>query len=260
MNNQPVRLSLYIIAGIAAILVILDILEGGQLNIALPLVFLVLGESCFLLIFFTANKTAWIAVFYLPGALLLTLGLIFLVDILTQDWNSWAYAWILLPASIGAGMLLANYRWRRGFWIQGIGWGLTLLSLIGFAVFGAIVGGWLIKIIIPTILIVGAFAALWSHPGSFLQKYINRWRQPADPGISSAPIPDPKVLVEPLTTREMEVLRLIEKGLSNQQIAVELSVSLSTVKTHTNNLYGKLNVRSRSQALRRAHELGLLLP
>ena len=243
------------LAGIAAILVLLDIFGGGQLNIALPLVFLMLGESCFLLVFFTSNKKDWLAIFYLPGALLFTLGLIFLVNILTRDWASWAYAWMLIPASIGSGLLLANRRWRRGAWLQGIGWGLILLGLIGFTVFGAIVGGRMIQIMIPVLLFVGVFTALWFHPGSFLKKYFDLRCQTPGTGLSSTPTPNPQIL----TPRELEVLRLIDEGLSNQQIALRLSVSLSTVKTHTNNLYAKLDVRKRSQALRRARELGLLV-
>ena len=65
-------------------------------------------------------------------------------------------------------------------------------------------------------------------------------------------------LAEPLSARELEVLHLIDAGLSNQQIADKLSVANSTVKTHINNIYGKLGVVSRLKALSRARELGLL--
>lgn len=65
-------------------------------------------------------------------------------------------------------------------------------------------------------------------------------------------------LVETLTARETEVLHLIAQGLSNQEIAAQLQVVLGTVKVHTNNLYGKLGVKSRVQAVKRARELGLL--
>jgi LuxR family transcriptional regulator, maltose regulon positive regulatory protein len=54
------------------------------------------------------------------------------------------------------------------------------------------------------------------------------------------------------------VLRLIAAGRSNREIADELVIALSTVKTHINNLYGKLGIHSRTQALSRARELGLL--
>jgi len=65
-------------------------------------------------------------------------------------------------------------------------------------------------------------------------------------------------LVEPLSTRELEVLALINRGLSNPEIAAELVVAPSTIKTHINNLYSKLGVQNRVQAIQRARELGLL--
>lgn len=65
-------------------------------------------------------------------------------------------------------------------------------------------------------------------------------------------------LAEPLSERELAVLRLISEGLSNQEIAEQLVVALSTVKTHINNIYSKLGVANRTQALARARELQLL--
>ena len=65
-------------------------------------------------------------------------------------------------------------------------------------------------------------------------------------------------LVEPLSKRELEVLRLICTGKSNQEIAEDLFISLDTVKRHTNNLYGKLNVKRRAQAIIEAQRLGLV--
>ncbi len=64
--------------------------------------------------------------------------------------------------------------------------------------------------------------------------------------------------VESLSQRELEVLRLVAAGLSNQEIAHELCISLNTIKTHTKNIYSKLGARSRIQAVRQAKELGLL--
>ncbi|MBN1583673.1 MAG: hypothetical protein JXA89_23405 [Anaerolineae bacterium] len=65
-------------------------------------------------------------------------------------------------------------------------------------------------------------------------------------------------LIEPLTKRERQVLLLIGDGLSNRDIAEKLVVSLNTVKKHSSNLYGKLGVTSRTQAITRARELDLL--
>jgi predicted ATPase/DNA-binding CsgD family transcriptional regulator len=65
-------------------------------------------------------------------------------------------------------------------------------------------------------------------------------------------------LVEPLSERELEVLRLIADGLSNRDIAERLVLSVGTVKVHTRNIYSKLNVSSRTQALAQASRYRLL--
>ncbi len=64
-------------------------------------------------------------------------------------------------------------------------------------------------------------------------------------------------LVEPLSSRELDVLRLLRSELSGPDIARELVVSLNTVRTHTKNVYTKLGVSNRREAVRRADELGL---
>lgn len=75
----------------------------------------------------------------------------------------------------------------------------------------------------------------------------------------AAPIsPALESLVEPLTERECEVLRLIVAGFSNAEIAQELVIAVSTVKSHINHIYGKLDIESRTQAVARARELKLL--
>lgn len=65
-------------------------------------------------------------------------------------------------------------------------------------------------------------------------------------------------LVEPLTERELDVLRLLTAGLSNASMARELIISIGTVKSHVNHIYAKLGVDTRSQAIARTHALHLL--
>ncbi len=67
-------------------------------------------------------------------------------------------------------------------------------------------------------------------------------------------------LVEPLTSREIEVLQLIAGGFTNHEIAARLVLTTGTVKLHAHNIYGKLGVNSRTQAIARATALGLLSP
>ena len=66
-------------------------------------------------------------------------------------------------------------------------------------------------------------------------------------------------LPEELTDRELEVLALVARGLSNREIATTLSVSLETVKSHVKRTYAKIGVRDRAQAVIRAYEAGLVV-
>lgn len=75
------------------------------------------------------------------------------------------------------------------------------------------------------------------------------------------PLPElPQAGVDPLHEREQEVLELIAAGLSNQEIADRLYLSIPTVKMYASQLYRKLNVRRRTEAVRRARQVGLLPP
>jgi LuxR family maltose regulon positive regulatory protein len=65
-------------------------------------------------------------------------------------------------------------------------------------------------------------------------------------------------LIEALSERELEVLKLISLGKSNKEIAFELFLAVGTVKKHTSNIFGKLGVESRTQAITRARELGII--
>jgi LuxR family maltose regulon positive regulatory protein len=66
-----------------------------------------------------------------------------------------------------------------------------------------------------------------------------------------------EILPEPLSERELEVLRLLRTDLNGPEIAQQLIVSLNTFRTHTKNIYNKLGVNDRRAAIRRAEELDL---
>jgi LuxR family maltose regulon positive regulatory protein len=79
----------------------------------------------------------------------------------------------------------------------------------------------------------------------------------AEPGLR-LPFALSQPLVEPLSERELEILKLVAEGLSNREIAERLIISVGTVKSHVHNIYGKLEVRGRTQAIARAREIGLI--
>ncbi len=74
----------------------------------------------------------------------------------------------------------------------------------------------------------------------------------------NVPLSPNQNLIEPLTDREMEVLHLLCDGLSNQEIATRLFLSVGTVKTHIHNIFNKLDVRDRPQAIAEARKIKLL--
>lgn len=104
------------------------------------------------------------------------------------------------------------------------------------------------------------FAALGIWTGRWLTAGTRRVIAAAEP--LGAPTPE-TILASPsgapgISPREFEVLCLLAEGCSNQEIADRLFVSLPTVKSHTTNLYAKLDVKRRTQAVQRAKELAIL--
>jgi LuxR family maltose regulon positive regulatory protein len=88
----------------------------------------------------------------------------------------------------------------------------------------------------------------WAYPRTLLDRPTTQVREPVTP----------QSLLDPLSDRELDVLRLLTSELDGPSIARELVVSLNTVRTHTKHIYTKLGVNSRRAAVRRAHQLGLL--
>jgi LuxR family maltose regulon positive regulatory protein len=95
--------------------------------------------------------------------------------------------------------------------------------------------------------------------GDYIRAILDAFRQESQAiEIASQPSSLAEALMDPLTERELDVLRLLAEGLSNKAIAGRLVVAPSTVKQHLKNVYGKLQVHSRTQAVVRARELDLL--
>jgi LuxR family maltose regulon positive regulatory protein len=88
---------------------------------------------------------------------------------------------------------------------------------------------------------------------AYLDRLLAAFPSQRDPGA-----PGHGMLPEPLSDRELDILRLIATGRSNQEIAEILVIALSTVKSHINNLYSKLGTNRRTEAIAIARELGLL--
>lgn len=105
--------------------------------------------------------------------------------------------------------------------------------------------------------------ALSARASAFVFHLLDAFPKPVVPQATRAVAPDSPGrsvtgLIEPLSERELEVLRLLKSELSGPEIACTLSIALSTVRTHTKHIYSKLQVNTRRQAVKRADELQLL--
>ena len=87
---------------------------------------------------------------------------------------------------------------------------------------------------------------------------LETWGQPQDDAPTASVVSSPQPPIEPLSQRELDVLRLLNTELSGPEIARELVVALSTVRTHTKRIYSKLNVTNRRAAVKRAAQLNLI--
>lgn len=119
-------------------------------------------------------------------------------------------------------------------------------------------------------LYMGALATIFTFLGVWIGLKLTNKSQPepsselaiAEPSTPAGPInsgPDRNTATTlGISNREFEVLELMAQGLSNQEIADQLFVSLPTIKTHSSNLYSKLDVKRRTQAIQKAKELKII--
>ena len=260
--GRPVKLASLILIIIGVVLLVLTIIFGDSFAIALPIVFILLGGGFFILAYAALKKFSWASILFIPGGLLIALGIVLLFNVITGDEKAWAYSWLLLIAGLGFGLILAS---RQQTWrplVEWIGWGMAILGITFFAVFGAIAGGLFIQIMAPVMIILGGLLLYSLHIETVLPEPLLRRlhliSSPVNLNVAETLAGPANRAADLLSSRELEVLRLVDEGLSNQQIALRLNVAPSTVKTHINNIYTKLDVQTRVQAVRRAHDLRLL--
>lgn len=169
---------------------------------------------------------------------------------LLPAWDGPAVAYRLLPVRLAAGLIEVEATWRLGDRRRAAGCLERVLEL-------AEPDGhrWLLRRAGP-----GVRAALAAHldTGTAYWSRVHELLAAAPPDSGRPTSPSTGPLPEPLTDRELTILRYLQSVLSNVEIAAELSVSVNTVKTHIRNIYRKLGSSRRREAVRRARELRLL--
>jgi LuxR family maltose regulon positive regulatory protein len=120
-------------------------------------------------------------------------------------------------------------------------------------------GGWIRPFVESGTDIVQLLRKLVNQHG--VTKYIQEILKTFETGgetKGSVSAPPASQLIEPLTNREYEILELLGKSMTNNEIAAELHISVGTVQQHLNHIYAKLNVKGRRQAIAQAKALALL--
>lgn len=132
---------------LGAAFIIINLIPGITPVRSWPFIFIVAGVGFFLPALIWPDAREGLAGLYIPGAIFLTLGGIFLFNTLSGNWAIWAFAWILIPASVGLGLFLGALvgKWDQGVYRTGI-W-MMLISATVFAFMAALFGDNLVRIL-----------------------------------------------------------------------------------------------------------------
>lgn len=171
--------------GLGALFLVFNLVPGLSLGRAWPVIVLLIAAGFFLPPLIWEEWRVGLVALFIPGSVLGTAGLIFFYNTLTDDWISWAYAWLLIPAAAGFGIALAS---RIGKWDQvvtRIGRWVLGLNLAAFSFFAAFFGRPFMKVAGAVALLGGGvWLVLREARGSKVEK-------PQEMEIESTPIPDP---------------------------------------------------------------------
>ncbi len=139
VNRGTVVLGIFLIA-IGLIYLVLNFIPGLNAGNTWPIIFFVLAAGFYLPAFLWRSAQKGLAGLFIPGSVMLVLGLIFVYDVLTEDWASWAYAWLLIPCGVGRGLWLGSTigHWGKGttqtgLWMMAVSGGLFALFATIFA-------------------------------------------------------------------------------------------------------------------------------
>lgn len=149
--------------GIGVLFLFLTMFQGVFFAELWPLIFFVLAAGFYAPSIFFPDSRQELAALYIPGTIMLGLGMIFFYDTVTNDWGSWAYAWLLIPASVGLGLMLASNIGGWGGPTRAVGLWMLVISVALFGFFGTLFGTVIIRTAGPLMMILGGALLLFRN-------------------------------------------------------------------------------------------------
>ncbi len=130
---------------LGAAFIALNLIPGMTGSKTWPLIFIVAGIGFLLPALIWQNSRSGLAGLYIPGMIFITLGGIFLFNVLSGIWGVWAYAWLLIPAGVGLGLYTGALvgKWHQD--VRKTGSWMVIISSAVFALFAALFGSMLVK-------------------------------------------------------------------------------------------------------------------
>jgi hypothetical protein len=151
-NYSAIALSVILI-GLGLTFLVFNFIPGFTISRAWPIILIIVAIGFFL------PPVAWpaarrsLSAFFIPGCILLILGVLFLYNTLTRDWTTWAYVWMLIPAGVGLGLALASHFGAWGKASTQVGIWMLLISVAVFSLFTTLLGTSVLKIVGAFLLI-----------------------------------------------------------------------------------------------------------
>lgn len=158
-NRALIIVALYLIM-MGVFFTALMLVPGVSLDSAWPTIFIVLGITLCLPPFIWPSLRAGLAALIVPGTMVVVLGLLFQYTVLADDWTAWLYAWLLVPASFGLGLMIAS---KAGGWSKGVtyfGLGVFILFAVAFGLFATLLGTITMKVLGVVLLILSGIFLL----------------------------------------------------------------------------------------------------
>jgi hypothetical protein len=139
-SNRGGFLTGIILLALGAILIVLNLVPGVQIHQWWPLIFVIGGIGFFLPAFIWPSSRHGLSGLFIPGTIILVLGLLFLYNTISRDWGVWAYGWMLIPAATGFGIFLGAWYGNWGNASKQAGLWIGVVSLAFFSLFAALFG------------------------------------------------------------------------------------------------------------------------